>query len=137
MTYIPEILRQEVAERAEYRCEYCLIHQADSLYKHEIDHIIPEQHRGKTLSENLCLACLECNRNKGANFASFDPETNQVTLLFNPRKDEWEKHFRLDGAVIIPMTAEGRVTVFLLKLNDEMRLRSRRILVGVGRYPPK
>jgi hypothetical protein len=60
MTYIPEILRQEVAERAEYRCEYCLIHQADSLYKHEIDHIIPEQHRGKTISENLCLACLEC-----------------------------------------------------------------------------
>jgi hypothetical protein len=60
-----------------------------------------------------------------------------VTLLFNPRKDEWDKHFRLNGAVITPITPEGRVTVFLLKLNDEIRLLARRILVGVGRYPPK
>jgi len=56
MSYIPEALRHEVIDRAKYCCEYCGIHQDDSLYTHEIDHIIPEQHRGKTISDNLCLA---------------------------------------------------------------------------------
>ena len=38
-----------------------------------------------------CL--LDCNRNKGANFGSFDPDTDEVTLLFNPRKQHWKDHF--------------------------------------------
>lgn len=41
-TYIPEALRRLVVERANYCCEYCLIHQNDSLYSHEVDHIRPE-----------------------------------------------------------------------------------------------
>ena len=137
MSYIPDSIRQEVIRQANSCCEYCLIHQQDSLYTHEIDHIKPEQHRGKTELSNLCLACLECNRNKGANFGSFDPQTEEVSLLFNPRKQLWSKHFRLDGIYIIPISPEGRVTVFILKLNDELRLRARQALLDVGRYPRK
>ncbi|MFO7321996.1 MAG: HNH endonuclease [Chloroflexota bacterium] len=37
-----------------------MINQEDSLYPHEVDHIIPEKHRGATTLENLCLACLDC-----------------------------------------------------------------------------
>lgn len=136
MSYIPDALRQQVIERAQGRCEYCLIHQDDSLYTHEIDHIIPEKHRGTTQADNLCLSCLECNRHKGSDFASFDPETDAIVLLFNPRQQDWAAHFRLDGAQIIPLTGQGRVTVFVLKLNDEIRLRARQALLEAGAYPP-
>ena len=135
MSYIPEALRQQVIERAQGRCEYCFIHQQDSLYTHEVDHIIPEKHRGATSADNLCLACLDCNRHKGSDFASFDPESEAIALLFNPREQEWQDHFHLEGARIVPRTAEGRVTVFVLKLNDELRLRARQALIEAGRYP--
>lgn len=39
-------LRQLVFERAAGRCEYCLLSQAVTAYKHEPDHIIPKQHDG-------------------------------------------------------------------------------------------
>ena len=135
MTYIPEPLRRQVVERAQGHCEYCLIDQSDSLYAHEVDHIIPEKHRGETVLENLCLACLECNRHKGTDLGSFDPETEQITLLFNPRKQRWNEHFRLDAARIVPLSPEGRVTVFVLNLNDEIRVRARQALLEAGRYP--
>lgn len=135
MTYIPESLRRQVIERAGGRCEYCLIHQRNSLYAHEVDHIIPEKHRGETTLENLCLACLDCNRYKGSDFGSFDPDTGQITLLFNPRQQKWSEHFRLNGAYIVPLSPEGRVTVFVLKLNDEIRVRARKVMIDAGTYP--
>lgn len=136
MTYIPENLRRRVAERAAYRCEYCLVHQDDVLYTHEIDHIIPTKHRGETVPENLCLSCLDCNRSKGSDFASFDPETAQIVRLFNPRQQRWLDHFRLDGAFITSLSLVGQVTIFLLKFNSPRRLRSRQALRYAGRYPP-
>lgn len=136
-TYIPEALRREVVDRAHQCCEYCLLHQDVSLYTHEVDHIIPEKHRGETVSANLCLACLECNRAKGSDFGSFDLETDEITLLFNPRTQSWDDHFRLNGAQIMPLTPEGRVTEFVLKLNDEMRVRGRQALLEADQYPCK
>ena len=135
MTYIPDALRRMVVERAGERCEYCRIQQRDSLYVHEVDHIIPVKHRGETALDNLCLACLDCNRNKGSDFASFDPETNHISVLFDPRQHQWDEHFRLNGARIVPLTPEGRVTEFVLKLNDPTRLRARKALLESGRYP--
>jgi hypothetical protein len=135
MTYIPHWMRQQVIARADQRCEYCLTHQDDGLYAHEVDHIIPEKHRGETILENLCPACIDCNRHKGSDFASFDPETETVTLLFNPRRQHWRDHFRFEGARIVPLSPEGRVTVFILRLNDELRIRARRALIEAGRYP--
>jgi hypothetical protein len=135
MTYIPENIRQEVIERAKHQCEYCLLHEQDSIYSHEVDHIIPEKHRGETVANNLGYACLDCNRNKGSDFASFDPETDEVVLLYHPRRDTWSDHFELDGARIVPKTAIGRVTEFVLKLNAPKRLSNRELLVKAGRYP--
>jgi hypothetical protein len=135
MTYIPDALRKKVVDRAAKRCEYCLISQEVSLYRHEADHIIPEKHRGKTEADNLCLSCMECNRHKGSDFASFDPTTDEITLLFNPRLDIWTEHFRLDGAEITPISPKGRVTVFVLNLNDESRLKERSVLLVSKRYP--
>lgn len=92
-------------------------------------------HRGETVADNLCLSCLDCNRAKGSDFGSFDPETEYVTLLFNPRTQKWKDHFRLDGGRIIPISPEGRVTVFVLDLNAEMRVRARQTLLEAGLYP--
>src|SRR5689334_1530994 len=136
MTYIPEALRRSVMVRAKNCCEYCLIPQESKLFTFEVDHIIAEKHRGVTQDDNLCLSCLDCNRGKGSDFASFDPETGEIARLFNPRQDQWHEHFWLNGAVIEPKTAKGRVTVFLLHLNDEVRVSERTALIEAGRYPP-
>jgi len=82
---IPVNLRRLVAERAEGRCEYCRMPQLVSAFGHEPDHIIPIQHGGRTEVENLALACFRCNRHKGPNVGSFDPETGALVRFFNPR----------------------------------------------------
>jgi hypothetical protein len=135
MTYISAELRRLVRTRARDNCEYCLVNQADRYLDHEIDHIIAEKHGGETVAENLCLACYHCNRHKGADLGSIDPQTRALTPLFNPRRDIWAEHFQLNGAVIEPLTPQGRVTVFLLHLNDPDRLEERATLIRLKRYP--
>jgi hypothetical protein len=131
---IPASARQFVTERAKGRCEYCLMPQSASAFEHEPDHIVPIQHGGKTEVGNLALACLCCNRRKGPNVGSFDPKTGVLTPFFNPRAHEWDDHFQLEGAVIQPLTPEARVTVKILRLNDERRLEERRQLIALGLY---
>lgn len=82
---ISPALRQLVFERAEARCEYCLLPQSIAAHNHEPDHIIPRQHDGETHADNLALACVRCNRYKGYNVGSFDPETGQLVPFYNPR----------------------------------------------------
>ena len=135
MTYIPAELRRLVTERAGGCCEYCHISRDDHTLPSEIDHIISEKHRGATVADNLCLSCWDCNNAKGSDIASADPQTGQPTFLFHPRRQRWEDHFRLEGGVIVPLTPEGRVTAFLLRLNDPERVAERDILVTLGRYP--
>jgi 5-methylcytosine-specific restriction endonuclease McrA len=53
-TYISAALRRLVIERADGRCEYCLIGQTKKLIPHQVDHIIAEQHGGET-TLNLLL----------------------------------------------------------------------------------
>ncbi len=136
MTYIPESLRRKIYERANYRCEYCHLHSEDAYMPHEVDHIRAEKHGGKTDEANLCLACFDCNRHKGSDFASFDPLNDSVVLLFHPRRDEWFKHFQHEGNSVQPLTPQGRVTVELLQINTPERLAERDILIKAGTYPP-
>jgi len=37
--------------------------------RHQIDHIIADQHKGATTLDNLALACLPCNNHKGPNIS--------------------------------------------------------------------
>jgi HNH endonuclease len=134
--YIPAALRRRVRQRAQERCEYCQLHQDDVPLTHQIDHIIPRKHGGPTVHLNLALACLECNRNKGSDLTSIDPATNVTTPLFNPRAQTWAEHFALADPQIVGLTAVGRATVALLRMNDARRVLQRQLLIGVGRYPP-
>jgi hypothetical protein len=135
MTYIPAALRRLVIERASMCCEYCRLAQDYAFLSHEIDHIISEKHQGKTSEDNLCLSCFDCNRYKGSDVGSVDQPTGELTWLYNPRRMIWEDHFVFDGVVIVPRTATGRVTVYLLHLNDPDRLELRDALHRLGHYP--
>jgi hypothetical protein len=134
-TDIPASLRRLVFDRARGRCEYCLLPQAAAVYQHEPDHIVPRQHDGETTAGNLALSCTRCNRYKGPNVGSFDPETGQLVPFYNPRTQTWADHFRLDGPIIQPLTPEGRVTVKILRLNDVVRIEERTLLIEIELYP--
>ena len=125
MTYIPTTLRRQVIERAENRCEYCLLSADVAFFPHEVDHVVAEKHGGATNIDNLALACWRCNRHKGSDLTSFDPQTRQLSPLFNPRTQVWTEHFAYEGERIIGLTPEGRTTVNLLRLNSEERLNER------------
>jgi hypothetical protein len=116
-----------VRERAGNRCEYCQLHQSDSpLATLHIEHIIPRKHGGSDHADNLALACIDCNLRKGPNLAGLDPETNELTELFHPRRHRWEEHFFWNEAYIVGRTAIGRTTVRVLDMNsdDQLNLRS-------------
>lgn len=127
-------LRRTVIKRARGKCEYCLLHQDDTSFTHPIDHIVAVRHGGKTVADNLACACIECNRNKGADLTTIDPLTGAITPLFHPRKQAWHEHFSLEGVQIVGLTDVGRATVALLRLNDPMRLMERAALIASGRY---
>jgi hypothetical protein len=119
--------RALVRERAGNRCEYCQLHQDDSsLATLHIEHIIPKKHGGSDDIDNLALACIDCNLHKGSNLTGIDPETNEVTELFHPRRHQWRDHFVWDVIYIIGKTAIGRTTIRVLAMNadDQLALRS-------------
>lgn len=117
-------LRQTVADRAKHLCEYCLIAEADTFYGCEVDHIISLKHGGSTEPDNLAYACAPCNRAKGTDVGSI-ATSGEFTRFFNPRTDLWSEHFRLDGAIIQPLTVIGEVTVRIFLFNDSARIHER------------
>jgi hypothetical protein len=127
--------RAEVARRAGYRCEYCLLHEEDSGFPHEVDHIISRKHGGSSDADNLAFSCLACNRHKGTDVASVQPITGEALRLFDPRRDRWTDHLRLKGAAIEAISETGAATIRILRVNDLERISERRILQALGRYP--
>jgi hypothetical protein len=105
-----------------------------------VDHITPASQGGPTTKDNLALGCPLCNGHKSDKTEGFDEETGQTVPLFNPRKDDWSDHFRWsdDQTEIIGLTATGRATVAVLKLNSAPRVQMRRlwlehgVVLGIG-----
>lgn len=81
------------------------------------------------------MSCYLCNLHKGSDAAAFDPLTNQLIRLFNPRIDEWDEHFEHQKSQIEGKTVIGRATVRLLQMNSEEQLLLRRALVQARLYP--
>ena len=125
-------LRAQVRARARHRCEYCLVPERIALIGHEVDHIIAVKHGGIFEFGNLALCCSLCNKHKGSDLTSIDPESGRVEMLYHPRRDAWTGHFQLRGAEIVPLTPTGRVTVRLLRFNRPERLRERELLLRAG-----
>lgn len=135
-TYVRAELRRLVLSRARRLCEYCLIHEDDTYLGCQVDHVIAEKHGGVTTADNLSYACTCCNRAKGSDVGSVATGTTEFIRLFNPRTDRWAEHLHLKGVVIEPRTAIGEATVRVLRINEAERILERRVLHGLGRYPP-
>jgi hypothetical protein len=124
-----------VRERARGLCEYCLIHEDDTFFGCQVDHVISEKHGGRTEAANLAYACTFCNRAKGTDLGSISRQTGELTRFFNPRSDRWADHFVWENPRILPRSPIGEVTVRVLGLNHIDRVLERSALITVGRYP--
>ena len=67
-----------------------------------------------------------------------DPLTGAVAPIFNPRVDDWEKHFAWEqgGLFVVGSTACGRGTAAVLALNDRYHLSARAVWMIARVYPP-
>jgi len=135
---IPPSLRRQISEQARHRCGYCLTAAILVGSELEIDHLIPHSRGGKTEELNLWLACAGCNDIKSNRIYGTDPLSYRSVKLYNPRLQSWDRHFewRDGGAIIEGLTATGRATVELLRLNRPALVRSRRIWIVCGLHPP-
>ena len=141
---ISDATRQAVRERARYLCEYCHSPERLSANRFTVDHIIPKSLGGSDDVNNLALACRRCNERRYNFVAGFDPETQEIVPLFNPRWQKWEEHFVwIDhGIVIQGITPTGRATCIRLDLNDtrypedDSIRATRQFWIRTGLHPP-
>ncbi len=134
MTGERKVLRAKLADRAGGRCEYCKMPNRARPISFQIEHILPRSHGGNSGLENLAYACAACNWNKGTNLAGLDPKTMELTRLFDPRHQNWDDHFRLNMGRIDGLTPIGRATVEVLKMNTDMRVEQRLLVIETGRW---
>lgn len=132
---ISNALRQEVAARARFRCEYCLVPERFLATTFHIDHIRSIKHGGATRLENLAFACPHCNQNKGSDVATFiDDEGLETIRFYNPRMDDWHSHFEVVNGSISAISLIGAATVKLLEFNQPDRIIFRQALMEAGHY---
>ncbi|WNZ48190.1 HNH endonuclease signature motif containing protein [Leptolyngbya boryana CZ1] len=141
---INDFTRQSVRRRAKFLCEYCHSLERTSATPFTIDHLIPQSLGGSDEINNLAYACQRCNFYRYNFTTGIDPDTNQEVPLFNPRTQDWEKHFiwTADGLRILGVTPIGRATCKRLDLNDDDHNQgfiqnSRQSWVEVGWHPPQ
>lgn len=128
--------RRRVWLRARGYCEYCLMLQDFDVLPHHVDHIIARKHNGSDSLDNLALACVNCSLAKGSNIAGRDSRTGKISVLFHPRRHVWTEHFKWNGPIIVGRTIVGRATVTVLNMNRPDRVTLRKMLIGVGSFPP-
>lgn len=62
--YIPVELQRKIRTSFADCCAYCRTAEVLTATTFEFEHILPRKAGGKTVLENLCLACPSCNRYK-------------------------------------------------------------------------
>ena len=136
---ISDELRDRIRTQARDRCGYCQSSQRYVFGPLEIDHLSPASRGGTDDEENLWLAWRMCNGFKSDHTQGHDPLTGEEVPLFNPRNEQWGKHFvwSEDGSQVIGITPYGRATVVTLQLNNVIAVMVRREWVAAGWHPPK
>jgi hypothetical protein len=127
---IPRALRHALrAEFPEPRCAYCRSPEKLLGMPLEVDHIVPEIAGGKTVLSNVCLCCRSCNGYKWQHTHGRDLQTGRQVRLFHPRQQRWAIHFAwsLDSTCLIGRTAAGRVTITVLRMNNDLMVNLRRL----------
>jgi hypothetical protein len=130
-------IRQAVQDRAGHRCEYCRIHEDDDPFAFHVEHVVAKQHGGDDDLDNLAWSCQDCNSKKGPNLSGRLRPTGEVVTLFHPRKHQWARHFRWQGAILEGRTKSGKATIHTLELNAKHRIALRLLLIAAGKFPPQ
>jgi hypothetical protein len=133
--YVPAELRRKVAQRANFRCEYCRLPEIAAMVRFQVEHIISLKHGGKTTLENLAHACPICNSGKGTDLGTVLEDDDVVVRFFNPRKHNWLDHFEVKDGLILPKTPIGEATVKILDFNRIEHVLERLELIDAGAYP--
>lgn len=136
MSPVPTALRRLVIQRAVNRCEYCGLSQEGQEATFHIDHVIPQAVDGKTVVENLALACVSCSLRKAARQRAIDPQSGDEVPLYSPRLHAWHEHFYWEGVYLVGLTATGRATIVALAMNRALILAIRQEQATLGRHPP-
>lgn len=126
-----------VAERANYRCEYCHAPEEVFNFPFDVEHILPVARGGSYDLDNLALSCRACNSYKSAFEVGQDSETQALAPLFNPRREVWDEHFQIDlqTAEIIGLTVTGRATALRLRMNLPRQRAARLRWMQFGLFP--
>lgn len=123
---VSDKLVSEVRLRARDVCEYCKIPNSWTLLNFEVDPVIAVSPQGDNSLDKLAWACAHCNLKKGTNFAAIDPHTAKKVALFDPRSDNWLRHFTMSHGVIKARSAKARATLSLLEMNLDWYVAVRR-----------
>ena len=135
-THIPANLAREVRQRAKDICEYCRLPQVSQEATFHVDHILPRSAGGVTTASNLALACVTCSLRKAARVRVRDAKTGKTVRLYNPRRDDWGKHFSFTSTWRIRgRTRTGRATITALGMNRLAIVAIRRELIALRRMP--
>ncbi|MDZ4684226.1 MAG: HNH endonuclease signature motif containing protein [Planctomycetaceae bacterium] len=135
-------VRQLVRHRAQGLCEYCHADERWQFVRFTMDHLIPQSTGGSDDSENLALACRNCNERRSNRSEAFDWQTGDVVAIFDPRRESWDEHFvwAANKVEIVGLTPTGRGTLHLLDMNDDrhegIALRIRQRDSEDGFHPP-
>lgn len=136
-TSISKSVKDFVAQRSLFCCEYCLSQARYSVDYFSIEHILPRSKGGGNDVMNLAYACRTCNGHKYTHTVGVDPLDGRSASLYNPRTDVWNEHFRWsdDCSIIIGISPCGRGTVERLKLNRPSLINLRTVLFSFGKHP--
>lgn len=131
--YIAEITRSFVAERANFKCEYCRISDENTFFAFHIDHIISLKHSGSSSTDNLAYSCQICNLNKGSDIATFINDVPEPIRFYNPRTDNWSDHFMITSSGFLQaLTQIATATVKILNLNHPDSITERSAMIELG-----
>ena len=131
-------LKNQVIARAKGCCEFCRAQLRYSTNSFHVEHYIPVSLGGSSRTENLTLACPQCNLHKAIKIEAIDPVTEQKVQIFHPRQMKWDDHFRWsdDTLYMIGISPTGRATVELLQTNRENLVSLRGALQQLKLHPP-
>ncbi len=118
----PKTITLELLKRAEFKCEYCKQPiSIENSYNFECDHIYPKSKKGSENIDNKAISCSKCNRLKSNKIDALNPYDNKRYPFFNPRQEQWDKHFEIStlSGVIIVKTSLVEATVFELQLDTK------------------
>ncbi|MFC0388296.1 HNH endonuclease [Muricoccus vinaceus] len=118
---IRQTIKQHYIAKQEYRCCYC---QQQILSAHgkvwDVEHVIPRSETARFMFEpqNLAVACLECNGQKGSTRVTKRaylrlPKSSQAYEIVHPHFDNYDDHIQVEGrSTYRGLTAKGAFTIY-------------------------